>query len=109
MRQHVVEHVLLGAGVAADRARIADEAGNLIALHPIDERRISARNEGFGNGKPIAQLVDFDHVWDEPAASALPDNSGGKNQAQQEQSAGGDLPVALAENEIGVTLVPFAT
>jgi hypothetical protein len=25
------------------------------------------------------------------------------------QSSGGDLPVAFAENEIGVTFVPFAT
>ena len=54
MCQHVVEHVLLDAGVAAHRARIADEAGNLIALHAVNERCIRARNKRFGNGEPVA-------------------------------------------------------
>ena len=108
MRQHVVEHVLLGAGVAAHRARIPDEARDLVALHAINERRIRARNQRLRNGEPIAELVDLDHVRDEPAAGALPNNSSGENQAQQQQSARGDLPIALAENEIGVAFVPFA-
>ena len=96
-----LDNLIAQAVVTMDSAKNREES--------LDECRVRARDERFRNGKPIAELVDLNHVWDEPAASALPDNSSGKDHAQQQQSSGGDLPVAFAENEIGVTFVPFAT
>ena len=40
---------------------------------------------------------------------AEPDDTARENQAQKQKTASGDLPVPFAENEIGVSFVPFAT
>jgi hypothetical protein len=55
----------------------------------------------------IAELVDFDHVWNELASRADPDHAEGQHQRDDHHAGRGDLPVTLAENQISVTLVPF--
>ena len=48
----------------------------------------------------VSELVDFNDVGDVPAVIAEPDDSARENQAHEQEAAGGDLPVALAEDEI---------
>ena len=55
----------------------------------------------------VAELVDFDHVWNELASRADPDQPKGQHQSDGHHAGGGDLPVAFAENQISVTLDPF--
>ena len=38
-----------------------------------------------------------------------PDKPARENQAQKQETASGDLPVAFSENEVSVSFVPFAT
>jgi hypothetical protein len=57
----------------------------------------------------VSQFVDFNNVWDVAAVIGEPDKPAREDQTQQPKTASGDLPVALAENEIGVSFVPFAT
>jgi hypothetical protein len=40
---------------------------------------------------------------------AEPDDTARENQTQEQETASGDLPIAFAKNEIGVSFVPFAT
>ena len=57
----------------------------------------------------VVQLVDFDDVGDVTASIADPDEARRENQAQEQEAGGGDLPVAFAEDEIGIALIPFPT
>ena len=60
-------------------------------------------------GQRVSELVDFDDVWDVPVPRREPDDPARENQSDNEKPASGDLPVAFAENEIGVTLIPFTS
>ena len=40
---------------------------------------------------------------------AEPDDTAREDQAQEQQTAGGDLPIAFSENEVSVSFVSFAT
>ncbi len=103
-----IEHLLLDLRIAADRARVADKAGDFVTLDSSGYVRNRCRGEPLRNRECIAELVDFNDVWNVPAARAEPDNTSGESQRDGQQPAGRYLPVAFAEYEIGVTFIPFA-
>src|SRR5262249_21728001 len=61
------------------------------------------------NGHRISKLVHLHHVGDHFGSGAHPDGSASQNQGEQHQTRKSDLPVALAENKIGVAFVPFTS
>src|SRR2546428_11702091 len=54
-------------------------------------------------------MFDFNDVGDLPAMIGEPDKPARENQAQEQETASGDLPVTFAQYEVGVSFVPFAT
>src|SRR5260370_27173770 len=109
MRQQRVERLMLYLRIAGDRAGVADEGRDLVAFHSRGHVRQGHRREGLRDRQRVSQLVDFNDVGDVPAAIADPDDTARENQTQEEETASGDLPVALSENEVSVSFVPFAT
>jgi hypothetical protein len=57
----------------------------------------------------VSELVDFNDIGDVPAVIPEPDDTARENQAQKQEIASGDLPVAFSENEVSVSFVAFAT
>src|ERR1700722_7458193 len=95
--------------IAADRTRAADKSSDFIAMHPRGHVRNRCRGQRLGNGERVAKFVDLDDIGNVAASADEPDGSGGENQREQKQPAARYLPVALAKNEIRITLIPFAT
>src|ERR1700675_5054058 len=104
-----VQHVLFHGRVAADGSSVPDERGDLVALHALDRRGDVRSGERGRDRDGVAQLVDFDHERDHFGSRAHPHNAQSKNEAQEHQSGGGDLPVTFSENEIAVAFVPFSS
>ncbi len=98
---------MLDLRIAGDRAGVADECRDLVTLHPRGHVRQRRRRQRLRDRQRVSELVDFDDVRDVAAAIAEPDDAARENQTQEQEAAGGDLPVAFAENEIGVSLVPL--
>src|ERR1700687_1838047 len=109
MRQQRVERLMLYLRIAGDGAGVADEGRYLIAFHSRGHVRQGRRREGLRNRQRISQLVDFDDIRDVAAAITQPHHSAGENQTEDQQSACCNLPVTFAENEVGVSLIPFST
>ena len=109
MREQRVERLMLYLRIAGDAASVANEGRYLIAFHSRGHVRQSHRGEGLRYCQRVSQLVDFDDIRDVAAPFAQPNHSAGENQTKDQQSACGDLPVTFAENEVGVSLIPFST
>src|SRR5579885_827334 len=107
VREQRIEHLLLDLGVAADGARIADKGGDFVALDALSYVGDRGGSERLGNGERVAELVDLDDVGDVAAAGREPDHPAREDQRDCEQPARCYLPVALAENQIGVSFIPF--
>src|SRR5579885_1780978 len=108
VREQRVEHLLLDLGVAADRARVADKGGDFVAVDPAGYVRNRGWCQRLRNGERVAELVDLDDVGNEAAPRGEPDDAACENQRDGEQPAGGYLPVAFPENEIGISFIPFS-
>ena len=79
----------------------------LVPHHPVSADPRGVLGERARRADRVAELVDFDDVWNELASRADPDHSESQHQGDRHHAGGGDLPVAFAENQISVTLVPF--
>src|SRR6266851_3470819 len=104
---HLPDELVLGCRVSDHLASIADESGKFVPHHPVSADPGAVLGERARRADRIAELVDFHDVWNEPASRANPDHSEGQHKRDDHHSAGGDLPVTFAENQISVTLVPF--
>ena len=95
--------------IAGDRTSAADKGRDFIALHSRGHVRKGRGSEGLRDCQRVSEFVDFNDVGDVAAATDEPDHAAGENQREDQQPAGRYLPVAFAENEIGVSLIPFPT
>ena len=70
-------------------------------------RQRNVGKSGARRGERIAELVYLHDVRNKLASCAEPDHPDGQHQSDGHHAGGGDLPVAFAEDQIGVTLVPL--
>ena len=105
MREQCVQHLMLDLRIAGDRACVADKGGDLVTLHSRSHVGQRNRREGSRHRQRVSELVDFNDIRDVPAVIAEPDDTAGENQAQKQETASGDLPVAFSENEVSVSFV----
>ena len=84
-------------------------AAIFVALHSRGYIGNGRRSERLRDGQRVSEFVDFNDVGNVAASADQPDDAAGENQREQKQPAGRYLPVAFAENEIGVTLIPLPT
>src|SRR5712692_8856291 len=96
VREQRIEHLMLDLWIAGDRARVAYKGRYFVTFHSRGYVRQGHRREGLRDRQGISELVDLDHVRDVAAAIAEPDDAAGENQTQEQEAAGGDLPVAFA-------------
>jgi len=108
MRKECVQHLMLDLRIAGDRAGVTDKGRYFVTLHSRGHVRQRNRCEGLRHRQRVSELVDFNDVGDVPAVIAEPDDTARENQAQKQETASGDLPVAFSENEVSVSFVPFA-
>ena len=96
-------------GIARNRARIADECRDFVALHSRGYIGNGRGSERLRNSECVSEFVDFNDVRNVTASAHEPDEAVGENQREQQQPAGRYLPVAFAENEVGISLIPLST
>src|SRR6266852_4356647 len=109
VREQRIEHLMFDLRVAGDRSRIVDKRRDFVALHSRGYIGNGRGSEWLRNRQCVSEFVNFDNVGNVAALADEPDHAAGENERENKQPAGCDLPVAFAENEIGVTLIPFAT
>src|SRR6266851_9216475 len=107
VRMQRSESLLLDRGVAAHRARVADERSHFPVLHPRRHHRHRCRRERRRNRHRLSQPVRYDHVRHVAAARTLPYDAGGQYETYGHRTRRRYLPVALAEHQVSVTLVPL--
>jgi hypothetical protein len=107
MREQRIEHLMFDLGIARNRARIADERRDLVALHSRGYIRNGRGSKRLRNGQCVSEFVDFNDVGNVAASADEPDRAACENQREQKQPASRYLPIAFAENEIGVSLIPL--
>jgi hypothetical protein len=93
--------------VAADRAGITDEGGELRAFHvrgDVGQERRTERNAG----KMIAQAVDLENIGDDAGHRAESDQAGAENQIEQKGASRDNLLIAFRDHVTCVTIVPFS-
>ena len=104
---NLADQLVLGSRIGDHLASIADESRKLVPHHPVSADPGGVLGERARRADRVAELVDFDDVWNELASRADPDHPEGQHQRDGHHAGGGDLPVTFAENQISVTLVPF--
>lgn len=109
VREQRIEHLMFDLRIAADRARAADKGSDFIALHSCGHVRDRCRCQRLRNGERVSEFVDLDDVRNVAASADEPDVGAGENQRENKQPTGGYLPVAFAENEIGISLILFSS
>src|SRR5712692_9231022 len=107
VRMQRSESLLLDRGVAAHRARVTDERPHFPVLHPRRHHRYRRRRERRRNRHRLSQPVGYDHVRHVAAARTLPYDAGGQYETYGHRTRRRYLPVALAEHQVSVTLVPL--
>ncbi len=100
---------MFNLGIAGNRSRIADECGDFVTLHSLGYIGNGGGSEGLRNRQRVSEFVDFDDVGNVAASADEPDHAAGENQREHKQPTGRYLPIAFAENKIGVTFIPFTT
>src|SRR5277367_1585863 len=104
---HLADQLVLGCRIGDHLASIADESRKLVPHHPVSADPRGVLGERARRADRVAELVDFDDVWNELASRADPDHPESQHQRDRHHAGCGDLPVPFAKNEICVTLVPF--
>src|SRR5579863_140352 len=104
---NLADQLVLGCRIGDHLANIADESRELVPHHPVSADPRGVLGERARRTDRVAELVDFDDVWNELASRADPDHPESQHQRDRHHAGGGDLPVTFAENQISVTLVPF--
>src|SRR5579863_1121683 len=104
---NLADQLVLGSRIGDHLASIADESRQLVTHHPVSADPRGVLGERARRADRIAELVDFDDVWNELASCADPDHPESQHQRDSHHARSGDVPVTFAENQISVTLFPF--
>ncbi len=100
---------MLDLRIAGDRSRVAYKCRDLVALHSRGYIGNGRGTEWLRDRERVSEFVDFDDVGNVTASADEPDHAAGENQREQTAARRPLSASCVAENEIGVSLIPFST